>query len=218
MKKMAWILLISAALSAQTSQDVAQKAENTLRSYRTLQADFVHLFYSSAFAEPLIEYGKCYFQKPGQMKWHYEKPEEKIFLLSERVIESYFPEDQQLIRTTFEEEEESEILALLSGRQGILQNYSVEFSPFPTENQGVVQIRLNPRAREDGSYILLEIDVESWQIRKAVFMDWAGNKSEFQFSRIRLNSVLPRKTFTLDVPPGTEIIEDIKTLQNLFQQ
>lgn len=210
MKKIVCLLLVTATLIAQTPQDVAKKTENTLRSYKTLQADFVHLFYSSSVAEPLKEYGKCYFQKPGQMKWHYEKPEEKIFLLTNRIIESYFPEDEQLIRSSYREEEESGILALLSGRQGILQNYSVEFSPFPTENTGVKQIKLVPKEDEDESYILLEIDEKNWQIQKAVFMDWAGNKSEFRFSRVRLNISLPQKTFELEVPPGTEIIEDIK--------
>jgi len=216
MKKIVWLLLITTPLLGQTPQEVAQRTENTLRSYKTLQADFVHLFYSSSVPEPLKEFGKCYFQKPGLMKWHYEKPEEKIFLLKERIIESYFPEDEQLIRSTFREEEESDVLALLSGRQGILQNFSVEFNPFPTENTGVKQIKLIPKDNEDESFILLEIDENNWRILKAVFMDWAGNKSEFQFSRVRLNIKLPQKTFELDVPPGTEIIEDIKDNQNLF--
>jgi outer membrane lipoprotein-sorting protein len=74
----------------------------------------------------------------------------------------------------------------------------------------VKQIKLVPKENEDESYILLEIDEKNWQIQKAVFMDWAGNKSEFRFSRVRLNISLPQKTFELEVPPGTEIIEDIK--------
>ena len=210
MKRTVWLLVLASAVFAQTAHDVAQETENTLRSFKTLQADFVHLYYSSSVSEPLQEYGRCYFQKPGLMKWHYEKPEEKIYLLKDRVIESYFPEDNQLLRSTFNEDEESEILSLLSGRQEILQNYSVEFSPFPTESTGVQQIKLIPNAQEDESYILLEIAEKTWQLQKAIFVDWAGNKSEFQFSRIRLNLSLPQKTFELKVPPGTEIIEDIR--------
>jgi outer membrane lipoprotein carrier protein len=216
MKKSLFFLFFTAIVLAQTPLDVAQRAENTLKSYKALQADFVHLFYSSSVAEPLEEYGKCYFQKPSLMKWHYEKPEEKIYLLKDQVIESYFPEDQQLIRSTFKEDEESEILALLAGRQGILENYSVEFSPFPTDNEDALQIKLTPKENGDGSYILLEIDGRNWHVLKAVFLDWAGNKSEFRFSRIRINPSLPKKTFEINVPPGTEIIEDIKDDQNLF--
>jgi outer membrane lipoprotein-sorting protein len=210
MKKTVWLLLLAAGLWAQTAEDVARKTEAKLRSYRTLRADFEHLYFSSSLATPLKEQGQCYFQKPNLMKWHYEEPEEKIYLLKGKTIESYFPEDNQLLRSSFTEEEESEILALLSGKQGLLEKYTAEFNPFPTDNTGVQQLKLTPRDDGSGNYILLEIDEQTWLIRKAVFFDWAGNKSEFHFSRLRLNVSLPRKTFELKVPPGTEIIEDIK--------
>ncbi len=211
MKKIILLLIVTAAVAfAQTAEDVAQKTETHLRSYRTLQANFVHLYYSSTVATPLRETGTCYFQKPGLMKWHYQKPEEKIYLLKDSIIESYFPEDNQLLRSTFTQEDESDILLLLSGKQGLLENFTAEFSPFPTENTDVLQIKLTPKNEDDENFILLEIGSKTWMIRKAVFFDWAGNKSEFHFNRIRLDTSLPKKTFELKVPNGTEIITDIK--------
>lgn len=207
---MVWLLILASLVFAQTAEDVAQKAEIQLRSYRTLQADFEHLYYSSTVAKPLREHGKCYFQKPGLMKWHYAEPEEKIYLLKDKIIESYFPEDNQLLRSSLTEEDESDILSLLSGQQRLLAKYNAELSPFPTDNTGVQQIKLIPKDDESGTYILLEIDEKNGLIQKAVFFDWAGNKSEFHFSRIRINISLPPKTFELKVPPGTEIIEDIR--------
>jgi len=210
MKKFALFLILAAIAFAQTAEDVAQKTEAQLRSYQTLQAEFEHLYYSSTVATPLRETGTCYFQKPGLMKWHYEKPEEKIYLLKDYILESYFPEDNQLLRSSFAKEDESEILLLLSGKQGLLENYTAEFSPFPTENKEVLQIKLTPKKEDMETFILLEIGTKTWMIRKAVFFDWAGNKSEFHFNRIRLDTSLPKKTFELKVPKGTEIITDIK--------
>lgn len=195
---------------AQTAEDIAQKTESQLRSYQTLQAEFEHLYYSATVATPLKETGICYFQKPGLMKWHYKNPEEKIFLLKDSIIESYFPEDNQLIRSTYTEEEESDILQLLSGKQSLLENYTADFNPFPTENSDVMQIKLTPKQEDNENIILLEISSKTWMILKAVFFDWAGNKSEFHFKRIRLDSSLPKKIFDLKVPKGTEIITDIK--------
>jgi len=211
MKKLILLLIVTASVaSAQTAEDVAQKTEAHLRSYQTLQAEFVQFYYSSTMATPLRETGTCYFQKPGLMKWHYENPEEKIYLLKNSIIESYFPEDNQLLRSTFTKENKSDILLLLSGEQKLLENFTAEFSPFPTENTDVLQIKLTPKNEEDENFILLEIGSKTWIIRKAVFFDWAGNKSEFHFDRIRLNNSLPKKTFELKVPKGTEIITDIK--------
>ncbi len=210
MKKIVFLLIAASVAFAQTAEDVAQKTEAQLRSYQTLQAEFEHIYYSSSVATPLRETGTCYFQKPGLMKWHYKKPEEKIYLLKESIIESYFPEDNQLLRSSFAKEDESDILLLLSGKQGLLENYTAEFSPFPTENTDVLQIKLTPKQEDMETFILLEISTKTWMIRKAVFFDWAGNKSEFHFNRIRLDTSLPKKTFELKVPKGTEIITDIK--------
>jgi len=216
MKKIFFLLFIvslgfaQTQTQTQTAEDVAQKTEAQLRSYQTLQAEFEHLYYSSTVATPLRETGTCYFQKPGLMKWHYEKPEEKIYLLKDSVIESYFPEDNQLLRSTYEKENQSNILLLLSGKQGLLENYTVEFSPFPTENTNVLQIKLTPKGEDEETFILLEIGTKTWMIQKAVFFDWAGNKSEFHFTQIRLDTTLSKKTFELKVPKGTESITDIK--------
>jgi len=210
MKRIVLFLVVAAVAFAQTAEEAAQKTEAQLRSYQTLQAEFEHIYFSSSVATPLRETGTCYFQKPGLMKWHYEKPEEKIYLLKESIIESYFPEDNQLLRSSFAKEDESDILLLLSGKQGLLENYTAEFSPFPTENTNVLQIKLTPKQEDIETFILLEIGTKTWMIQKAVFFDWAGNKSEFHFNRIRLDTSLPKKTFELKVPKGTEIITDIK--------
>ncbi|MFC2160267.1 outer membrane lipoprotein carrier protein LolA [Acidobacteriota bacterium] len=210
MKKVVFLLLMAAVAYAQTAEDVAQKTEEQLRSYKTLQAEFEHLYFSSTVTTPLRETGTCYFQKPNLMKWHYEKPEEKIFLLKDSIIESYFPEDNQLLRSSFADEDESNILLLLSGKQGLLENYTTEFSPFPTDNSNVLQIKLTPKREDEETFILLEISTKTWLIQKAIFFDWGGNKSEFHFNRIKRDTSLPKKTFELIVPEGTEIITDIK--------
>jgi outer membrane lipoprotein carrier protein len=210
MRKIVFLFVVAAVALSQTAEEVARNAEATLRSYQTFQAEFKHLYYSTNVSAPLIENGKCYFQKPGLMRWHYEEPEEKIYLLKDRIIESYFPEDNQLLRSSFTEEDDSEILSLLSGRIGLLENYTAEFSPFPTENRGVSQIKLTPKGEQPDTYILLELDEKTWLIKKAVFFDWAGNKSEFHFDRIRKDMTFPKGILELKVPPGTEIIEDIR--------
>jgi outer membrane lipoprotein-sorting protein len=69
---------------------------------------------------------------------------------------------------------------------------------------------LTPREEDEYSFILLEIDEKSWLIRKAIFLDWAGNKTEFRFSRIRANVRVPLSFFELNVPPDVEIIEKLK--------
>lgn len=209
MKPIICLPLLSLLSFSLTVEDVVLKVEAKLRSVRTIQANFNQIYYSSSISTPLKEKGKFYFKKPDLMKWEYKEPEEKIYLYKDGLFLEYIPEENQLIKYDLSKEEyTSEILSLLSGQKGMGDNYSIEFNPFPTENLKALQLKLIPIQEDEYSYILLEIDAKTWLIRKAIFFDWAGNKSEFQFSQIKTNIRFPQKVFKLKVPPDVEIIKD----------
>lgn len=217
MKRVSWFLFISflsfsqtlTLIQIQTAEDIALKAEAKLRSYRSFQANFEQTYYSSSISTPLKEKGKFYFKKPDLMKWEYKEPEEKFFLVKDGFFWDYNREENQLIKYDISREgNEFEILSLLSGQRGILDNYTVEFNPFPTNKPKAHQVKLKPKEEDPDTFILLEIDEKTWLIQKAIFFDWASNKTEYHFSRIKINVTFPKNTFELDVPHDVEIIEN----------
>jgi len=198
MKHICLILLLALFSFAQTAEDVASQLEETLDSTQTFEARFEHNFYSAVISTPLKE----------TMRWEYTDPEHNIYLFEGDKYQWYFAEDNQLMRGLISDEgQESEILHLLTGQKNLLDFYSISFSPFPTDNPQNAQIKLIPKQDEDGSYLLLELDKKKWLIHKIIFMDWEGNKTEFQFSRIKVNSSLPKNIFELKLPTDVEIIE-----------
>ncbi|MGB6338639.1 MAG: outer membrane lipoprotein carrier protein LolA [Candidatus Aminicenantaceae bacterium] len=210
MKKLFCFLTLVALSFAQTAQEVALRIENTLRSYQSLQADFEQLYYSATVSTPLHEKGKLYFKKPNLMRWEYQDPEEKVFLIKDDFFWDYNKEEKQLIKYDLSRgEQNTEVLFLLSGQVALLDNYSVELNPFPTENANTIQLKLTPKDEEGAdTFLLLEIDEKTWFIQKLISFDWAGNKTEFRFSRIKTNINLPNKIFELRVPSDVEIIEN----------
>jgi len=209
MKKTTLLIFFCTFAFAQSAEEIALKTENTLRSYYTFQAEFKQFYYSTTISTPLEEEGKVYFQKPDMMKWEYQYPEKKIFLLKEEKIIFYDQEENELIENMGENEQyEAEILDLLSGKKGLLEQYDVEFSPFPSDDKKAYQLKLNPKINENDTYILLEINEKSWLIQKAIFIDWAGNKTEFHFNKIKINQNFPKNTFELNLPEDIEIIKN----------
>jgi outer membrane lipoprotein carrier protein len=185
MKRLVCILLFPLFCFPQTAEDVAFRLEENLRSIQSLEAKFVHTYYSAIVSTPLNEKGKLYFQKPDQMRWEYKDPENNIYLYQGERFQFYFSEDNQLMRGSISEEShETEILDILTGKKSLLEFYKVEFNPFPTDKPQNAQIKLIPKQEEDDSFILLEIDKKRWLIQKVAFIDWEGNKTEFQFSQI----------------------------------
>ncbi len=215
MRYLLCLLFFSVFSFSATVDDVVLNVERNLRSLHSMQANFSQIFYSSTVSAPLNEKGKFYFQKPDRMRWEYKDPEEKIFLYKEVAFLMYFPDDKEVIQSDLSKEKyESEILTLLSGQKKLLDDYSIEFSPFPSDSQKTWKLKLTPKEDSDHTHILLEIDEKTWLIRRAIFFDWAGNKQEFQFSQIKTDVRFPRKVFELDLPPDVEIIKDEQPTQN----
>jgi outer membrane lipoprotein carrier protein len=215
MRKISVILGIAGALagglSAQTRpQDAVAKLERTLATLTSFQADFEQTFYSTSISKPLREKGRLSYQKPDLMRWEYAAPEPKTYVYREGLLLSYFPEDNQLLKQRIPPEKyEMEIGGILAGKARLTENYAVEDSPFPGAGPNAVQLKLTPKTEGENAYILVEIDSQSWMLRRVVRFDWAGNRSEYVFSRLKSNPRFARDVFEVKVPPDCQIIEDV---------
>ncbi|UCC41711.1 MAG: outer membrane lipoprotein carrier protein LolA [Candidatus Aminicenantes bacterium] len=208
MKHAAWLVLLSLLYFPSTPEDVALKAEKKLHSLQSIQANFDQIYYSSSMSTPLREKGEFYFKKPELMKWAYSDPEEKYFLYKDGVFLWYVPEDKELIRGALSKDQhEAEILSILSGQKRLSDAYIIEFSSFPSEKAEAWQLKLTSKEEGEYSYILLEIDKKTWLILRAIFFDWAGNKTEYKFTKIKTDVRFSKDMFELKVPPDVEIIE-----------
>jgi outer membrane lipoprotein carrier protein len=161
---------------------------------------------------PLREKGELFLQKPDRMRWEYKDPQDKVFLYKDGLLEMYIAEEKQLTRSRVPRETlESDIFGIFLGVMSFRDAYIVEDSPFPTDASRVRQVKLTPRTEGDYSHILLEIDETTWLLRRAIFLEWAGNKREFIFSQVRTGVRIPARTFELKVPQDCEIIDDGET-------
>ncbi len=196
-------------LPAISPDEAVAKLERALKAVTTLQARFEQLHYSMAVSEPLREKGELFLEKPDRMRWAYKNPQDKVFLYKDGILEMYLPDEKQLTRSPVSPDAlNSDIFGIFLGTMSFREAYIVEDNPFPTEATRVRQVKLTPKTEGEFSHILLEIDETTWLLRRAIFLEWAGNKREFVFSQVRTGVRIPAKTFTLKVPPGTEIIDD----------
>jgi outer membrane lipoprotein carrier protein len=211
------LLILAAALlapapssaAAVTAGQAVANLEKALKSITTLEGRFEQLYYSMSVSEPLREKGDLFLQKPDRMRWTYKSPQDKVFLYKDGVLEMYLPEDKQLTRSPVDPEAlKSDIFGIFLGTVSFRDAYTVEDNPFPTDAARVRQVKLVPKTEGEFSHLLLEIDETTWLPRRVIFLEWAGNKREFIFSQVRTGVHIPAKTFTLKVPPGTEVIDD----------
>src|SRR5271154_5202625 len=112
------LLLMTAALPTIAPSDVhsiVAAFESHYHHARTLKAAFFER-YSDGNGGVAAESGTVYFSRPGRMRWEYESPEKKLFLVDGTNVWFYVPADHTASRAKLKESSDWRTpLALLAG-------------------------------------------------------------------------------------------------------
>lgn len=173
---------------------------------RTLQARF-----SQTVSGPLGEEtatGILWLRKPGQMRWDYDPPDSKQFVLSGLQTSFYLPSGRQVIIRELDPGEfhDSPLAFLLGMDRRLSERYSVT-----TLLESPAQSRYELKSRAGGSQFPVLILVLSEDrgvplIQELILNEDNGTIHTYRFSRIVTGIRIKDGQFRLNVPPGTEII------------
>src|SRR5271154_1298412 len=119
------LLLIGAALavaplaSASSVQETVRALEARYQHAHTLKAIFFER-YSDGSGDVSAESGTVYFSRPGRMRWEYESPEQKLFIVDGTNAWFYVPADHTASRAKMKESSDWRTpLALLAGKANL---------------------------------------------------------------------------------------------------
>jgi outer membrane lipoprotein carrier protein len=177
-------------------------------SFAALSADFRQTYRAPGMES--TESGRLIVKKPALMRWEYLEPERKLFITDGRDSYLYTPGDHQvLVRPFGVAEMRGTPLRFLVGDGDVLEGYSVtwekEFKPLFT---GTYLVRLEPRAGEpEYSFVVIECDVTTYDLRRLTVRERTGNSSEFVFTRWANNVKVGKREFEFKIPKGTEVIQ-----------
>jgi outer membrane lipoprotein carrier protein len=221
---LAWIFFLFAKLPATRDPKIAVRAlESRYRHARTLKAEFFES-YSDGNGGLAAESGTVYFSRPGRMRWEYESPEQKLFLVDGTNVWFYVPSDRTASRAKFKESSDWRTpLALLAGNADLgrlcraVELVNPGSGPPDTSEArpsaiGNNLLRCIPRSRSDDAgnvlrEVLLETDPEAHLVR--VLLRQAGNvETEFRFAAWQENIVIPEAKFHFQPPPGVSIVDE----------
>ena len=198
---------------------VQKSLEARYRHARTLKAEFFQR-YSDGSGGVSAESGVVYFSRPGRMRWEYESPEQKLFLVDGKNAWFYVPADHTASRAKIRESSDWRTpLALLAAKTDLSKlcrqielagdSPSVKDSDLqPAAGDAV--LRCVPRGSEEGaatSDVLLEVDPNGWLAR--IVIHEAGNaQTEFRFGNWAENLPIPEAKFHFQPPPGVAIVDE----------
>lgn len=215
------LVLLSSPVSARDSTSVRHALEARYQHARTLKAEFYER-YSDGSGGVAAESGVVYFSRPGRMRWEYESPEQKLFLVDAKNAWFYVPADHTASRAKVRESSDWRTpLALLAGKTDLSKlcrriELAGPESPAgkdldvqPADGDAV--LRCVPRGSDAEAAanpdVLLEVDREGWLTR--IVIHEAGNvQTEFRFGNWAENLPIPEAKFHFQPPPGVTIVDE----------
>jgi outer membrane lipoprotein carrier protein len=155
------------------------------------------------------ESGSFVLKKPGFMRWEYRVPEEKLFIADGRECFLYVPQDHQVtVYPLTASDVRSTPLAFLLGGGNITKNFSISSeSEYKPAFDHTSLIRLKPlKQEEEYSFLVLELDASSFDIRRVVVREHTGNTSEFFLANVTMNIKVNSRDFQFKPPKGVEVV------------
>jgi outer membrane lipoprotein carrier protein len=219
-----WLLLaLASAVSASDVHNAVHALESRYHHARTLKAAFLER-YSDGNGGSSSESGTVYFSRPGRMRWEYESPEQKVFLVDGKNVWFYVPADRTVSRARLKESSNWRTpLALLTGNAHLSHLCrSIEVAASDSvqrDNRGAssappgnTMLRCKPRTNPSGDgdllrEVIFEADAAGRLVR--VVIREAGNvETEFRFGNWEENLTIPEATFHFTPPPGVTIVDE----------
>jgi outer membrane lipoprotein carrier protein len=213
------LLLLSGA--AQTVPEIVRSVEARYSRAHTLEAKFYERYRASG--QPgQSESGTVYFSKPGRMRWEYESPATKLFLVDGTNVWLYVPADRTASRAKLKESDDWRTpLALLTGKVH-LDRLCGKIDLLGASGQGDTSsdalldprdllLRCSPRssggAGDTSAFreILFEIDPD-YRLARVIIREPGDTETEFRFGGWQENVSVPESKFHFDPPPGVTVV------------
>jgi len=209
MKKLGMLLIFAMApgAGAQTpsATALAAKVDAHYNHLHSLTAHFSERYRGMGIDR--TETGTLTLSKPGRMRWAYDAPSGKIFVLDGKFAVSYTPGDSQALRTPAKQLDDlrsplrfllghTEIAKELDGLTLTLVSGGYTLSGVPKGMQQTVQS------------IGITVDAAG-QILEMRIVQTDGAETSFAFSEIRENVTTPDSEFQFTPPPGVTIINGV---------
>jgi len=201
-----------------TPAQIARAFQGRYASLQTLETAFLER-YREGKQDVQVESGKAWFRRPGRMRWEYEAPEKKLFLVDGKHAWFYVPADRTVTRTPVKESEDWHTpIALLAGRANLSRICGrIEFAqppppdtrpPAPDSRVPAYRLRCLPRnAGAPFREVLIELDANV-RLLRLLIREPGGVELEFSFAGWKENQPLPDEMFRFRVPTGVAIVED----------
>ncbi len=168
----------------------------------TFQQDYTY----KAFKRTQTSTGTVTFKKPAMMRWEYETPAKKTFVLAGDKVYALDPEAMTLTKAAIGSNQLSASVTFLWGQGKLADEFSIAQKACEKCKGTLLEmtpLKPDPRFQK----VLLEVDPSSAQVLKSTVIDPDGSENAIAFKALKPNVGIDEKAFKLQPPPGTQVVD-----------
>lgn len=192
-----------------TADEVATRVQKFYDSTKTFKATFKQTYTIKVQNVQKISTGKVTFEKPGKMLWIYDAPNGNRVVSDGQTIKVYEKENEQMYEMPVGKSQYPAALAFLMGKGQLTKDFTMRLlDPAQMKFEGGYVLEGTPKeATPAYQKVLLYVDAQTNQVRRALILDAQGNRNRFDFEAPAVNQPTAKGDFDFTPPPGTKIIK-----------
>jgi outer membrane lipoprotein carrier protein len=197
-----------ASPAPQTAAEIARRVQAFYETTKTFQARFEQTYTVKVQNVKKASLGTVSFEKPGRLSFRYDKPNGNRVVSDGKVTKVYERDNQQLYVTKVHKSQYPAALAFLMGTGKLEKDFTLKLlDPAQMKMEGGWVLECKPKeATPAYEKLLLYVDGQTSQVRRALILDAQGNRNRFDFSSPVVNKPIPKDEFEFTPPPGTNIL------------
>jgi outer membrane lipoprotein carrier protein len=175
----------------------------------TLEADFVQHKHSVMLLEPSRSSGVFSYAAPNKVRWEYLNPNPISLLITDDEMMIWYRDLQRAEKAGVGKQSQRilEYMGASASMDKLLRYFSVSLR-MPEDASAPSVLRLSPlyeRVAKRIQELETWIDSKSYLPLRLRYVEGDGDVTEYEFSNLRINEVLPEGRFVLDIPDSVQV-------------
>jgi outer membrane lipoprotein carrier protein len=192
------------AAAAPRLNAVVKEVQRVYGAMEAFQANFTQKLTHRESDSFEMRDGTLLFKKPLFVRWETVKPHAELLLINAREIWNYLPDEKLAYRYAPELAQDSHtLIRVVTGQARLDQDFFVEEDG---KEDGLLRLRLYPR---EPTQQMVEagiwVDPAAYLIKRAVIVDFFGNRNEVLFRTLNAKLKLEEKSFDFAPPKGVAV-------------
>ena len=185
-------------------KELVERMQTFYEKTQDFSSDFKQDYKYKALRRTQSSTGTVIYKKPGLMRWEYQKPSARTFVLAGEKVYAYDPEAQTLSVGRIDTSQLSASVTFLFGQGKLADEFSISKGACK-DCKGTLLVldplKPDPRFRQ----VRLEVDPKTAQVLKSTVVDPDGSENAIAFLNLKTNVGVGADAFKINPPEGTRI-------------